>query len=208
MQHQLCHRISPEMLRQRLKSQKAEILSLRRYPESTQKLFEDGVGTSSSSATRITEAAISHLPQAAGDPELFPQREHTTPKAAPKLAAFSSTPRASISKAPTAVPNSFIPTTTLPIESTDSTVTIPDCGKRKKRQDDATIIDRWLQPTAFRSWTISFKSEVCHSSQYPRAAVLYKSIDDLITSASVTGRPIPDFENLDFKIVQADSGRS
>ena len=96
----------------------------------------------------------------------------------------------------------------LPIESTDSTMTIPDCGKRKKRQDDATIIDRWLQPTAFRSWTISFKSEVCHSSQHPRAAVLSKSIDDLITSASVTGRPIPDFENLDFKIVQADSGRS
>ena len=46
---------------------------------------------------------------------------------------------------------------------------------------------------------MSFKSEVSHSSQYPRAAVLSKSIDDLITSASVTGRPIRDFENLDFK---------
>ena len=27
-----------------------------------------------------------------------------------------------------------------------------------------------------------------------------KSIDGLITSASITGKPIPDFENLDFKI--------
>ena len=27
-----------------------------------------------------------------------------------------------------------------------------------------------------------------------------KSIDDLITSTSITGRSIPDFENLDFKI--------
>ena len=51
------------------------------------------------------------------------------------------------------------------------------------------------------------KSGVSHSSQYPRAAALCIdeveddiSIDHLITSASMTGRPIPDFENLDFMI--------
>ena len=54
---------------------------------------------------------------------------------------------------------------------------------------------------------IGFKSELSHSSQYPRAAMLWigevedeKSIDELISSASITGRSIPDFENLDFKI--------
>ena len=32
-----------------------------------------------------------------------------------------------------------------------------------------------------------------------------EGIDELISSASITGRPIPDCENLDFKIVQAES---
>ena len=32
-----------------------------------------------------------------------------------------------------------------------------------------------------------------------------EGIDELITSASITGRPIPDCDNLDFKIVQAES---
>ena len=53
----------------------------------------------------ITEPAISHLPQAGGDPELFQLGEHSMPKAAPKLAAAPSTPEPSISKAPVAVPN-------------------------------------------------------------------------------------------------------
>ena len=55
---------------------------------------------------------------------------------------------------------------------------------------------------------IRFTSEVSHSSQYSRAAELYglvrwrmaKSMDELTTSASITGDPIPDFENLDLKI--------
>ena len=57
-----------------------------------------------------------------------------------------------------------------------------------------------------QNWKISFKSEVSQSSQYRRAAMLCigevedaKSLDDLITSASVAGRPIPDFENLQFE---------
>ena len=52
----------------------------------------------------------------------------------------------------------------------------------KKRDAEPMIIDRWPQPTEFGSWKTSFMSEVIHSS------------------ASTTGKPTPDFENLDFKI--------
>ena len=51
------------------------------------------------------------------------------------------------------------------------------------------------------------QSAVSHSSQYPRAAMLWigkvedaESIDDLITSTLISWDPIPDFENLDFRI--------
>ena len=51
------------------------------------------------------------------------------------------------------------------------------------------------------------KREVTHSSQYPGDALLWigdvedaTSIDDLITSACMKGKSIPDYENLDFKI--------
>ena len=43
---------------------------------------DEGVATSTSSVSRSSEPAISHLPQAGGDPELFLQREHTMPKTA------------------------------------------------------------------------------------------------------------------------------
>ena len=51
---------------------------------------------------------------------------------------------------------------------------------------------------------MSFKSEVCHSAEYPEAALRRigevedaKIVDKLITSASITGQSIPDFENPD-----------
>ena len=54
---------------------------------------------------------------------------------------------------------------------------------------------------------MSFKSAISHYSQYPRAAMLWigevedaESIDDIITSALLSWDPIPDFENLNFKI--------
>ena len=121
----------------------------------------------------------------------------------PQAAGPSTTP-ASISKTSAAVHNSSLPMTSLPI---DSTATVPDNGGPKKIAAEASLFDKWSQPTKFRSWKISFKSGVSRSSKYPRAAVLWtcvdedaKSIDDLITSASIPGRPILDFENLDFKI--------
>ena len=76
----------------------------------------------------------------------------------------------------------------------------------KKREADA-FLDKWLQPTEYRSWIISFNNEVSHSSQHPRATMLWigqvegaESVGDPSTLAFTTGRPIPDFENLDFKI--------
>ena len=60
---------------------------------------------------------------------------------------------------------------------------------------EGIVVDKWPQPTEFRSWRLSFKSEVSLFSQHPRATMLWigevedaKSIDDLITSASTTSR--------------------
>ena len=130
-----------------------------------------------------------------GDSELFLQREHVLPKAASKLAAAPSAAQASISKNPVTAHNSSIPTASLPIESTEAAVTVPDNRGSKKREAEAIIIDMWPQPPEFRSWKISFKSEVCHPSQYRRAAMPRigeaedpQSIGDLINSASFTAK--------------------
>ena len=124
-----------------------------------------------------------------------------------KLAAAPSTPPASIPKVPMTVPNSSIPTTSLSIGGTAPAVRVPDYGGPKQGDAEAIFVDKWAQPTVVSSWEISFKSEVSHFSQYPRAAMLRigevedaESMDGLIASASWSGRPIPDFENLDFKI--------
>ena len=150
---------------------------------------------------------MSHLPQAGGDPEQFQLRAHSMPKAATKLPAASSTPPASNSKAPIAVPCPSLPSTSLPIEITAPILTVPDYGGNNRREAEAIISNEWPQPTEFRSWKISFNSEVSHSSQFPRHAMLWigevedaESVDDLISSASFTGKSILDFENLDFKI--------
>ena len=76
---------------------------------------DESVATSTSSVSRITEPAISHLPPGGGDPELFLQREHTMPKAASTIAAGPSTQPVSISTTPVAVHDSSIPTISLPI---------------------------------------------------------------------------------------------
>ena len=85
--HQLCRRISPEILRQRLKVKKTEIQRLQRDQQSTQDspnswdevnltsiqfvCVDESVATLTSSVRRITEPAISHQPEAGSDPELF-----------------------------------------------------------------------------------------------------------------------------------------
>ena len=83
-----------------------------------------------SSELRNRQSVIYH--KLGGDPELFPQREHTMPTAASKLAAAPSTPPVSISKTPVVVRNATITTISSPIESTEVTVTVPDCGELKR----------------------------------------------------------------------------
>ena len=82
------------------------------------------------------------------------------PKAASKLAAAPSLPPTSIWKTPVVVRNAAITTISLPIESTEATLTVLDYGGTKKIAAEAFLIDKCLQTTDFRSWTIRFKSEV------------------------------------------------
>ena len=137
------------------------------------------------------------------------------PKAASKLAAAPSTPPARISKAPVSENN---PTSSsLPTERTESaegTVTVLDYGGLQKREAEEVVDDKWLDSPEFRTWKMRLKTEVSHSSQYPRTAMRWidavedaKSISDFIASVSFTRRPIPDFENLFFWLL-ANSGKS
>ena len=89
----------------------------------------------------------------------FHLKEYSTP-GAPNLAAAPSTPPATISKAPTAVPNSSVLAISLPIESTDVALTVPDHGGPNTREADAIMIDNSLKLTECGSWRISFTSEV------------------------------------------------
>ena len=92
------------------------------------------------------------------------------PKAATKLAEAPSTPPASNSKAPLAVPNSSGP----PTEASSSTVTVPDYGGSERPKGETSTVIRSTSPqtTEFGIWEVGFKSEVSHFSQYSRAAML------------------------------------
>ena len=94
--------------------------------------------------------------------------------------------RASISKSPLAVNNSSLQTTSVPIGNTAPTVTVPDCRGPKKSEAESIIKDNWLQPTEFGSWKNIFKSEVSHSSQYPRAALLWIGEVDVKSTSPTT----------------------
>ena len=65
-------------------------------------------------------------------------------------------------------------------------------------------------PSTFTCWKIRFTSEVCTCSQFHTEAMLWikevelvDSVDDLKSSCSVRGIPMPDFEVLDAKIASA-----
>ena len=134
-----------------------------------------------SSVSRATEPDISHPPQAGGhpelfqlvehsgptDPELFHRKEHSAPKAVPKWTAAPSTPPASNSKDPLAVPDASFFTTSLPTETTAPTVAVLDYGVHQQREAEQVTLHKWPQLADFRSWEIRFKSEVSHSSKHP-----------------------------------------
>ena len=152
-------------LEAKTESQNYEIQSLQRDLQTTQDSLiswdevninsiqgvcgEESVATWTSSVSSITERAISHLPQAGCDAQLFQQREHAMPKAASEFVAALSTPPASVSKNLVAVHNSSMPTTSLPNGSTEAAATVLDYGGPKKREEETNIIDKWPQPAEF-----------------------------------------------------------
>ena len=70
--------------------------------------------------------------------------------------------------------------------------------------------DKFPTPATFACWKIRFKTEVCTCSQFPTEAMqwikeveLADSVDELKSSASIRGIPMPKFEVLDARIASA-----
>ena len=70
--------------------------------------------------------------------------------------------------------------------------------------------DKFLTPATFACWKIRFKTEVCTCSQFPTEAMhwikqveMVDSVDDLMSSSSVRGIQMPNFEVLDARIASA-----
>ena len=72
-------------------------------------------------------------------------------------------------------------------------------------------LGKFPDPLEFQSWKVNFKTEVCANSVFPQITVhwikeieMAKSIDELMTSRSITGRTnFPDYDMLDAKIASA-----
>ena len=70
--------------------------------------------------------------------------------------------------------------------------------------------DKFPTPATFACWKIRFKTEVCTCSQFPTEAVhwikeveMVDSVDDLMSSSSIRGIQLPNFEVLDATIASA-----
>ena len=70
--------------------------------------------------------------------------------------------------------------------------------------------DKFLTPATFACWKIRCKTEVCTCSQFHTEALhwireveMVDSVDDLISSSSVRGISMPNFEVLDARIASA-----
>ena len=70
--------------------------------------------------------------------------------------------------------------------------------------------DKFPAPATFACWKIRFKTEVCSCSRFPTEAILWikevemvDSVDDLMSSSSIRGIQMPNFEVLDARIASA-----
>ena len=70
--------------------------------------------------------------------------------------------------------------------------------------------DKFPTPATFACWKIRFKTEECTCSQFPTEAMhwikeveMVDSVDELKSSSSIRGIPMPNFEVLDAKIASA-----
>ena len=71
-------------------------------------------------------------------------------------------------------------------------------------------LGKYLDHTEFQSWIVKFRTEVCSKAKNPMRALQWimeieaaKSLDDLITPKSITGKDFPDYEELDLMMASA-----
>ena len=72
-------------------------------------------------------------------------------------------------------------------------------------------LGKFPDPMEFQSWKTNFRAEVCLKTADPQLTSLWitegeiaKSVDELVTSRSITGQPnFPDFDMLDAMIASA-----
>ena len=81
---------------------------------------------------------------------------------------------------------------------------------QQRLQISGLQFDKFLTPATFACWKIRLKTEVCTCSQFPTEALhlikeveLVDSVDELRSSSSTRGIPMPDFEVLDARIASA-----
>ena len=106
----------------------------------------------------------------------------------------------------------------MPVRTSSRNSVIPSEGDSSKnyRADQQRLqisdfhFDKFPTPATFACWKIRFKTEVCTCSQFRTEAMhgikeveLVDSVDDLKSSSSTRGVPMPNFEVLDAKIASA-----
>ena len=84
-------------------------------------------------------------------------------------------------------------------------------GADKQRLQISDLhFDKFPTPERFACWKTGFKTEVCTCSQFPTEAMhwikeveLVDTVDDLVSSSSIRGIQMPNFEVLDARIASA-----
>ena len=80
--------------------------------------------------------------------------------------------------------------------------TLKNCGADQQRLQISDLhFDKFTTPATFLCWKIRFKTEACTCSQFPTEAMqwikeveMVDSVDDLISSSSIRGTQMPNFE--------------
>ena len=154
---------------------------------------DDRVATSTSSVIRIPVPAISHLPPAGSDPEPFLQKREYNAESSFKIGCSSKYTTSENFENSSGSTQFSIPTTSFTTGKYRSYSDSPWLWRTQRESGEAEA--NMIQKRILSFFAIS-------QSRYATAwwSSGAKSIDELITSASTTGRPTPDFENLDFKI--------
>ena len=94
--------------------------------------------------------------------------------------------------------------------SVEETLFIITGADQQRLQISDLHFDKFPSPATFACWKIRFKTEVCTCSQFPSDAMhwikevgMVDSVDDLMSSSSIRGIQMPNFEVLDARIASA-----